>query len=117
MKELTFKIDDFSNNFNLVDGNNVHLCGNGVTDLFIIPKSVNEIVMVFSKGKVEGAYQITFECDKEVHDEYKSCGFLRDSDFDPAFDGIYTPMYNNAEDLLGTIWQEGYNYVRVEYSA
>ena len=117
MKELTFKIDDFSNNFNLVDGNNVHLCGNGVTDLFIIPKSVNEIVMVFSKGKREGAYKISFDLDRDMEDIYERLGILNANDYEPALDGIRTPMYSNAETLLGTIWQEGYNYVRVEYNA
>ncbi len=120
MKELKFKLDNFSNNFYLDDYEpitGIYLCGDGVRDLFILPKEQTEVVFVFSRTKVEGAYQITFECGKEVHDGYKSCGILDDQDFAPAFDGFRTPMYSNAKDLLGIVWQEGYNYVRVEYDA
>lgn len=114
MKQLTFKRTHYD--FEHTDSM-AYLCGHGVFNMFGVPQECNEVTFVLTKTKHPQAFQITWECDYDLFVTWTEAGIMYDYDYELHLDGIETAMYCDATDMMAELWQEGYNYVRAEYSA
>ena len=123
MKQVKLTFDDINNphsihsKWSLWDSEGgTEVCFSGVQEQF--PKLSNkhsEYTFVFTKTAHPEALEITFECDKDFHDDWKERGIFWESDWDCYLDGRSVGFYGDADQLIRNAWDEGYNYVRVEY--
>ena len=114
MKEVQLTVQ--ADGYTLENDDGLQVCRGGIETVFILPRSAKVVTFVLTKASHPQAVKVTFECDKEYHDEWKAAGILYDGDFEAVFDGRRVGMYSAADDLLRVLWEEGYNYVRCEYA-
>lgn len=118
-KELTFKLGStLLFGTQLLSLRSMDLCSDGVRGVFPgLPSDTTKVTFVFSQRPHSEAAAITFGIHKDDYEWLNGEGILDDFDYNLELDGEETFLMAHADATIRKLWNEGYNYIRAEYSA
>lgn len=116
-KEIKFKLAPGMFGGNL-ESRNLSLCFSGVLEAFPgIPEDTLSVTFVFSERAQPEAAKITYSISQSDVEWLKMNGGIADDDYVLWLDNEDTYLMHYADQKMRKLWDEGYNYIRAEYSA